>query len=229
MKRMGVILAILFLSGFTPLTLNPLQMTATLEAAMPDDGIFFRDDFTEELQPEWTWENEDPDKWTITDDGMLQIIGGHDSLIGHGREDNLLWHDLPEGDFVVSTHLIADPKENFQQAAIFLYEDAENFVAINHGFCGPCGGSGFYMEYKINSSFGAYKVMLDKTDVYLRLESKDNTISGYYATEPDKWTRLGRFGNYFQFKKVGLGVSNSGAVNYDLVGQYDWFEITTGL
>lgn len=156
---------------------------------------------------------------------MLQIIGMNDSLIGQGREDNLLWHDLPESDFVVTTHLIADPKVDFQQAAIFLYEDPENFVTINRGFCGPCGGSGFYMDYKINGDQGTYRISSSKTDVYLRLESKNKTISGFYATEPDKWTRLGRFGNFFQFKKVGLGVSNSGAVGFDLVGLYDWFEI----
>ncbi len=227
-----------FLSAFTPMATQirsesavgefsaTTQSTATPASKPLSDGVLFRDDFTEKLQPGWTWENENENKWSLTDDGMLQIIGDNDSLIGQGRQDNLLWYNLPEGDFVITTHLIADPKEDFQQAAIYLYEDPKNFVTINRGFCNPCGGSGFYMDYKLNGDQGTYRISSTKSDIYLRLESKNKTISGFYATELDKWTRLGRVGNFFQFKKVGLGVSNSGAVGFDLIGQYDWFEIT---
>ena len=64
------------------------------------------------------------------------------------------------------------------------------------------------MDYKISGVTGAYYSATDAEDVYLRLESKDDMITGYYAVQPDQWQRLGRFGNYFTFTRVGIGVSN---------------------
>jgi hypothetical protein len=197
--------------------------TATLLPA----GVLFRDDFAGELQPGWEWENENPERWSMTEDGWLKIIGDSDSLIGQSRQSNLLWYSLPEGDFVITAHLKTKPFENFHQSAIFIYEDPENYVTINRGYCDLClaGGNAFYMDYKIGGQWGSYRNAATAEDVYLRLESKGNTISGYYATVPDQWKRLGRFGNYFQFKKVGIGVSKAGAGNA-VIGLFDYFEIT---
>jgi hypothetical protein len=77
------------------------------------------------------------------------------------------------------------------------------------------------MEYKIGGAGGTYMIALQETDLYLRLESKDNVITASSATKPGQWQRLGRFGNYFLFKRVGLGVTNSDREsndNSDLVG-----------
>lgn len=204
----------------------PTETAKPTTTALPE-GVLFRDDFEGQLQPGWEWENENPANWIITDDGWLQIIGEGLALLGGEKQSNLLWYPLPSGDFAITVHLDAKPFENFHQATIYLYEDPENYVAINRGFCGPCvpGGGGFYMEYKISGDWGTYKVATDVSDVYLKLESVGNVISGYYATEPGQWQRLGRFGNYFQFKKVGIGVSNVHAANV-LVGLYDYFEIS---
>lgn len=192
-------------------------------------GQIFRDDFNGRLGPGWTWENEDPRTWMITPDGWLQIIGGDQSLLHDGTQRNLLWRDLPSGDFQVTVHLKAAPTADFQQATLYFYEDPSNYMAINRGYCSPCatGGNGVYMEYKIGGGQGSYNAAVTATDLYLRLASQAGVLSGYYALSPDDWTRLGRFGDYFAFKRVGLGVSNvdSRGVNADLVGQFDYFEI----
>jgi len=209
---------------------NIPEPTATLEpptlTPLPE-GVLFRDDFEGELQPGWEWENENPDRWNLTGDGWLEIIGEHDSLLGENHQNNLLWYPLPDGDFVISVHLKASPYENFQQATIYLYENAENFIALNRGYCDICstGGGGFYMEYKIGGKANAYQIATDAEDVYLRLESKGTILSGFYATEPDQWKRIGRFGDYFQFKKVGIGVTNVSSAN-DVIGLFDYFEIS---
>ena len=78
---------------------------------------------------------------------------------------------------------------------------------------------------KSDAPWGAYQKAIDADDVYLRLESKENILSGFYATEAGEWERLGRFGNYFQFSKVGIGVTNLGAEE-TLVGLFDFFEIS---
>ena len=81
------------------------------------------------------------------------------------------------------------------------------------------------MEYKIENQWGAYQKAIAADDVYLRLESKENILSGFYASEAGEWERLGRFGNYFQFCDVGIGVTNLGAEE-TLVGLFDFFEIS---
>jgi len=217
-----------------PSIITPTQTSAPLATAtaIPTNtplpkGVLFRDDFRGALQPGWKWENENPAKWTFTKDGWLQIIGEHDALLKENRQNNLLWYPLPVGDFIVTVHLKTQPFENFQQAAIFIYQDPDNYVTINRGYCALCstGGNGFYMDYKIGGSTGDYSAATNEEDVYMRLESRNKSIAGYYATDPDHWTPLGRFGNYFQFKKVGIGVSNVRSPD-DVVGLFDYFEIS---
>ena len=218
---------------FTPeatATFTP-EPTATIVPTTTSENQIFRDDFSGTLQPGWIWENENSDRWIITSDGWLQILGEDTALLYGQAQSNLLWRELPQGNFVITVHLKAIPVANFQQATIYLYEDSQNFVAINRGYCAPCKtrGNGVYMEYKIGGAGGVYIVALQETDLYLRLEFKTNVITGSFATKPDQWQRLGRFGNYFLFKRAGLGVTNGDAEsddNADLVGLFDYFEIT---
>lgn len=214
-----------------PPTESPPEPTPTIELTATPENQIFRDDFTGALQPGWTWENENPDRWTITDDGWLQIMGEDPSLLGGDAQSNLLWRDLPGGDFSITVHLKTQPLVNFQQATIYLYEDLENFVALNRGYCDLCvdGGNAYYFEFKIGGEWGTYNHPTDATDVYLRLTREGDVISGYYAEAPGQWERIGRYGgSYFDFKQVGIGVTNSdpNGVDGDLVGQFDYFEIT---
>jgi len=208
-----------------PPTLPPIPTETVKPSITPlPEGILFRDDFEGELQPGWEWQDENPAKWAFTDDGWLQIVGEWDTLLGDEKQNNMLWYPLPEGDFMITVHLKTKPFADFHQAGIFIYEDNENYITINRGYCGICGGNAFYMDYKISGTWGNYKAATEAEDVYLRLERKADMVSGYYAVEPDQWERLGRFGNYFKFTRVGLGVSNVHAAE-DVVGQFDWFEI----
>ena len=207
------------------------EPTPTIEPAATPENQLFRDDFTGELQPGWTWENEKPDLWTFTNEGWLQIIGEDNSLLAVEQQSNLLWRALPGGNFIITVHLKAQPIVNFQQATLYIYEDPENYIALNRGFCDLCldGGNAFFMEYKIGGAWGAYNKATDKTDVYIRLTRESDVVSGYYAYEPDQWERIGRFGGaYFDFTRVGLGVTNvdSEGRDADLVGQFDYIEIT---
>jgi hypothetical protein len=203
--------------------------TATIEPTATPEYLIFRDDFNGSVRPEWTWENENPERWTFSPDGWLQIIGEDPGLFTEERS-NVLWVDLPDSPFAIIVHLKAAPSDNYAQATIFMYENLDNFVEINRGFCSVCstGGNGVYMEYKINAQGDFYAIPFTETDLYLKLEDKDGVLSGYYGTEPDQWKRIGRFGNYFKFKRVGLGVTNADNAhnfNNDLVGLFDYFEI----
>lgn len=209
-------------------TVTPLPSPTALP-----EGILFRDDFEGTLQPGWEWYNEDPERWEFVEfagEKWLQLTGGQ------GRT-NFLLREAPQGSFMITAHIIADPSENFHQANIGVYEDFDNYIVLNIGFCGPCveGGEGFYMETFIeNNPFeNAYKIPRDPElkDVYLRLVvEQGGSITSYYATpsDPDNWIKLGAFGNYFDFLQVGIGAANfgeKGEVQEDIVALYDWFEI----
>ena len=217
----------------TPLPTEIPPPTETLEPTIlptnTPEGMLFRDDFNGVIAQGWTWQDEDPSRWNITEDGWLQITGEDAGLLAEGHQSNFLWRVLPGGDVEVTVHLMAAPIVNFQQATIYFYEDEDNYVAINRGFCDVCetGGDGIYMEYKINGNWGAYSVATDDTDLYLRLLIEDKIISGYYALEYGQWERLGRFGDYFNFTRVGIGVTNldGDGINADVVGSFDYIEI----
>jgi regulation of enolase protein 1 (concanavalin A-like superfamily) len=211
------------------------EPTATAEPTPLPEGLLFRDDFEGYLQPGWNWVNENPERWTFTQDGWLEIMGDNPAFYSKGAIgiSNFLSRDLPEGEFMITAHVKANPDENFQQAAIYIFEDQDNYVALNIGYCLPCStqGPGFFMETFIDNNPGenAYQIPRDPavTDVYLRLVNQGGSLTGYYAIEPGNWQRVGAFGNYFDFKLVGLGTTNSspGGIEHDIVSQFDYFEI----
>jgi hypothetical protein len=190
----------------------------------------FRDDFTEGLQAGWEWQNEDPSRWKITSEGWLQIVGEDDSVLAAGTQSNLLCRDAPSGDIQISVHVYADPNADFQQATLYLYQDGDNFVAINRGYCSPCdtGGNGIYMENKVAGNWTAYNLKNQDPDVFLRLIRRANAITGYYANEADEWNVLGEFDNPLEDPKICLGVTNADAegIDADLVGEFDYIEVT---
>jgi hypothetical protein len=218
-----------------PATLEPSE-TPTQEPTATPEGVLFRDDFSGELQTGWTWENENPSNWRFTEDGWLEITGEDGFMGGPNPQSNVLIRDLPAGEVMITVHLRADPVANFQQAAIWLWQDQNNFLDLNRGYCNPCSftkdtqqfGSGIYQDYHIPGLLGTFQALADQADVYLRIVIDQDAFTTYYALQPDQWTRLGRFDNLFTFSQIRLGVSNLDPFGIDanLVGAFDWIEIS---
>jgi hypothetical protein len=198
------------------------------------ENLIFRDDFSGSLQPGWYWENEDPEKWSFTDDGWLQITAEDPNLLKEGKQTNILWRNLPEGDFAIIVHLKAAPTADSQQAAIFVYQDADHYLALYRCFCSTDGAplQSIVAEHKLTEyDHGSGLAAYSDDDVYLKLEIKNNVINNYFAKPPGKWAGMMDWGNsksHVRFTKVGIGVSNGGSEareNAILVGQFDYFEI----
>lgn len=192
--------------------------------------LIFRDNFTFNLQNGWEWQHENPSRWEITPEGWLKITGEDQSLLANGAQSNLLCRDAPSGNYQVTTHIFAEPSEDFQQATLYLYQDGENFAAVNRGYCSQCetGGNGMFMEHKVAGNWEAFNVRTQDTDVYLRLSKQDNIITGYYAFEPEDWQSLGTVQSALDISKICLGVSNVDSVGVlgDLVGEFDFLEVS---
>jgi len=204
--------------------------------------VLFRDEFNAELAEGWQWGNEDPSRWKITDDGWLAITADNPTLkvpseiIG---QVNVLLREAPTGDIVYTTHIQANPSEEFQQAAIYLIKDGDNYVAINTEFCPGCnpqtGGYSINMEAVkenlplLEQPFIARDPQL--TDLYLRLvySSTENTITGFYATSPGEYQQAFVVENPAEFNLIALGATNAPGplgIQQDVVAMFDWVEIS---
>ena len=208
------------------------EPTATVALTATPETQIFRDDFDGSFQPGWTWEAEDSKKWSFVDIDGKQWL----QIIGNSGRSNVLTRDIPSGDFAIVAHIKADPRLNFHQANIFVFQDSSNYVVVNTGYCQPCpvGGYGYFMETvatggdALGHHYEAPRAA-DDTDVYLKIDVVDNVISGYFATTPGEWTRIGRFGNFFELNSIGLSATNSSPPSgtlEDIVAQFDFFEVT---
>jgi hypothetical protein len=198
-------------------------------------GLLFYDGFDGELSDEWMWQNEVPEKWSITDDGWLEIIAEDGAMLGdESIQTNVLLQKIPDAKrFEIKSHLIADTTSDFQQAAIFLIEDSDNFLVINRGHCSPCPtqGDGIYTDYQYDGQNGSFKaVMTDSDEVYFRIEYDRDSgyLTAFYAYEPEEWIQLRKIPIDLDYQMIGLGATNIDVQlnkDDDLVAKYDYFEV----
>lgn len=195
----------------------------------PPAGPAFRDDFTGSLQPGWTWQNENPSRWSISSDGWLEILGEDASVLSGAAQSNMLCRPAPRGDVQISARLSADPSADFQQATLFLFQDADNYVAINRGYCGPCASAGgaVFMESKTAGALTTSFAKTEDTDVFLRLAVSGQTVTASYALDAGAWQSLGSAGSSLAAPSICLGVSNAdkAGLSADLLGRFDYVEV----
>jgi hypothetical protein len=207
-----------------------------------DPGAAFRDDFENGIDPSWTWLNEDPGRWRITDDGRLELTAADPGLAGDSEEipqANVLLRPVPaDTDFAISGYVVVAPDENFEQAGIVLISDGDSFVNLAVGFCGPCGiGRAVYLEtpndgVPVLEGIQALPVPEGVTDVRLRLEHSPRNAStialaGFGAD--GAWERVGEIVRDFPpFETAALGAANQPGPESnddDLVALFAWFEV----
>ena len=176
------------------------------------------DDFNEALAPGWSWVDEDSTHWSLSAaPGALRIITQGQSLYNADKPKNLLLRDALAGDFEIMTKVTFDPQRDFQQAAILIYQDEDNFVLLNRGFCGVegCPGGGVFMENEMNGETlfdnPGPRAAVSLQMTWLRLQKAGTTYTGFYSADGQRWTELGRVENPLQPTKVGLTANNSNA------------------
>ncbi|MDK2982332.1 MAG: hypothetical protein PWQ55_2679 [Chloroflexota bacterium] len=216
-----------------PTEVPTIAPTATLEPTPTPQGRIFIEEFNGELQPGWTWNNEDPDNWRITDDGWLEIKASDESILHGNDQNNLLMRAAPaEGSFMIETLLHADTTSNFQQAAIFVVQDYSNFLNIARGYCSFCpqGGDGLYSDYVYQGEWGSVSgLSVAEDDYYLRIvvDRDQNQLVNYYSLDGENWVQQRMIPLNLEITQVGLGATNSDTANLDddLTALFDYFEV----
>jgi beta-xylosidase len=216
----------------TPTLIPSLTQPPPSPTASPTptpDPDFFRDEFDENLDSQWSWVREDPLNWSLgAVPGSLQITvaGGY---VDAQTNPNLLLRPAPEGNFQIQTQLTFRPANNFQFAGLIIYQDHSNFIQAGRGYCGSlgCMGEGLYMNYYKNGDvvkpdFGqTYRTI---NAILLRLSRQQNTYAFEVSTNGKVWFIVGSHTSDMAPRQVGL-VTGQRMRGTNLPAVFDYFEV----
>jgi serine/threonine protein kinase len=184
--------------------------TSAPPTELASSGEAFRDDFISQLSDGWMWLEEDPSKWSLSAvDGSLQILASDASFDGPYTPLNILLRDAPSGDFEVTTSVQFTPTSDYQFAGLVVFQDPKNVLQFGRAFCdvvNACVGDGVYFDnFEEGSVTGTNHATPVHGDlIYLRLERKGNTYTGYYSEDGENWITLGEHSRDFSTARVGL-------------------------
>lgn len=173
-----------------------LSLTALLLIIAPcfAGEIVFEDDFQDELGDGWTWRQEVPEHWRLSDQG-LQIRVKPGNMWGGDRDvDNILLRDAPEltdAPLEVAVTIDHQPTEQYEQADLVWFYDDHNMVKL-----GPERVDGqLSVVMGVMKDGGARTlaiIPLERTPVRVRLTVVGNEIRGEYQLhEEDEWRHAG--------------------------------------
>jgi virginiamycin B lyase len=209
-----------------------LPPTRAAPTATPRSNAW-TDDFHGALAAGWSWIDEDSTHWNLTEaPGMLRIVTQGESLYRAGKPRNLLLRDAPASDFEIMTKVTFDPRANFQQAAILIYQDEDNFVLLNRGFCdvGGCPGSAVFLDNMLNGKVDLAnhpQTAVSSQTTWLRLRKEGTQYIGFYSADGQTWEELGRVENPLTPSKVGLMANNANTAPSvpQIPADFDFFTI----
>ena len=220
-------------------TTTPTDVPPTLTPTMTPFPPF-RDDFSQLLEPGWTWVREARFNWNLVEKpGFLHIM--LDSHQSFEETENILLRYAPEGNFVIETRVLFTPYSNFQSAGLIVYQDDSNALFFRRAMCyipevpGVCVGNGLYFDnynkelgvpeagYSIGPNFAT--TTITPSEANLRLTREGRVYTAFYSSDGDNWITVGRHeSDLFPFS-VGLIASN--AFTQPANADFDYFTIET--
>jgi len=198
----------------------------------------FRDDFSQLLEPGWTWVREEVLNWNLLEKpGFLHIV--LDSHKSFEETENILLRHAPEGNFVITTRVLFTPYSNFQSAGLIVYQDDSNALFFRRAMCyipnapGICVGNGLYFDnyakesgnpaagYSVGSNFATKTI--NPSEALLRLTREGSVYTAFYSSDGENWITVGRHeSDLFPFY-VGLIASN--AFEHPANADFDYFTL----
>jgi beta-xylosidase len=202
----------------SPSTIPPSptpQATATVSAN-------FQDDFSDKLEPGWSWIKEENTIWDLTTKpGYLSIV------LQDQPAPNIIVRAITSENFQIITHVLFTPTSNFQIAGLLVYQDEETLAQFGRAFCdlqNGCVGNGIYFEGAQNKQYIGPNLAtetLKKDEAYLRLDKIGSLFTGYYSEDGNNWIVIGEHEFAMLSPKVGLIAGNSFVAG--TVAYFDYF------
>jgi beta-xylosidase len=151
------------------------------------------------LNPRWSWFNEDPSRWSlIASSGYIRIVGTTGDMwqsCGNPPK-NLLLQEAPTGDFQIWTKLSLHPTINYQSGGLLIFQDLDNYIKLDV-LWNNTTQNGESAEF-IREQHGAsswpwpwFNVNLSQP-AFLKITRSGNTYNGYYGSDGQQWRLVGR-------------------------------------
>ena len=210
-------------------TPTPTEIPPTIPLIPTTDANSFRDDFNENLDPQWIWVREDARNWSLTNiPGSLQINVSRGYIPAH-TNTNILLRPAPAGNFQIETQITFKPTDNFQFAGLIIYQSDSNFIQAGREYCNAvgCVGEGLYMDYYgkgvvVKPDFGPTPKEIDL--ILLRLNRRGNTYTFEASTDGKVWFIIGSHTSDMDPLQIGLTTGQRLKGN-SLSATFDYFEV----
>ena len=226
MKVKSVLIPLLLMIAIFLVSILTLPVSADLELeSITALNYVWQDDFDSTvLDPDWSWVREDSDHWSLTDNpGYLQITTQTGGVGGWANDQqNLLLTSAPSGDFQITTKVTINPSQNFQYAAIQVYQDDDNYVQINRAYA---NGDTVNFDLEIDGYPTNIQVAVPDTTLYLQIRREGNSYMGYYSTDGSTYNLVGEHIANLDYAAVGLGAANNTDGLPEIPADFDFFKI----
>ncbi len=214
---LGILLLLIGLLAFPPHGPRPSA------AAVYD--YFWRDDFASStLHPLWSWVREDASHWSLTENpDFLRITTQTGGIVGGSNDQqNILVTDAPSGDFQMTTKVTIDPSENFQHAAILVYQDDDNYIELNRAYA---FGNNVNFDKEIGGVILNTQTAETATTLWLRIVREQHTYSAFTSTDGISWTPVGQYTALLTNAKIGLAAASGPAGVAEIPADFEYFEL----
>jgi regulation of enolase protein 1 (concanavalin A-like superfamily) len=168
--------------------------------------------------------NESRPGWNVAD-GWL-TVKTQDGDVFEERTDlsNLFLQYAPDDDFTITTRVGFTPRENYQHASLYVWQDHNNYAKL-----ALCHDEGLRLE-AAREVGGKYEKKLTnaKDERFLRIRKTGDKLTFHVSPDGKAWRQLdATFDVKFHDIKVGIAAGAPGSADQP-EAKFDFFHIETG-
>jgi hypothetical protein len=175
------------------------------------------------LDGRWEWVREDNSLWSLTaNPGNMQIISSGELYTTVNDQKNVLLTSAPNGDYRITTRVQASPTENIHGAAIYVYQDDDNYIELTRIYS---NGQNVELRIEIGGVIQSFPVSVTQNDILLRIVNEGDVYYGWFSEDNGTtWNFVEQFGVAFSNPRVGLG-AKMGVTTTPLTADFDWIHL----
>ncbi|MEJ2598181.1 MAG: DUF1349 domain-containing protein [Anaerolineales bacterium] len=170
----------------------------------------------------WTWMREDSNLWSLTaNPGNMQITSSGSLFQTSNNQKNILLTSAPDGDYRITTRVQVSPSENYNGAALYVYQDDDNYIELTRIYS---DGPNVALRTEVGGVTLSSYVSVTQDDILLRIIKEGNVYYAWFSEDHGStWHYLDQFSANFTNPKVGLGV-RMGPSTTPLTADFDFIQ-----
>jgi len=224
-----IVLTLIFkLTAFVPGVPSTIQPTTNPTATSPTTGCAgtTNDNFSDSLQPVWTWTDPGGNATKSVSQGFLNITvpDGNDLAPSTNYNAPRLLQPINSTSFSAET-LVKIPSnftEGYQGAGLLFWQDTQNFLRLERGT------GGIIFDQNLNGNYTHLATGLSTTtalQVELHLQRNSNAWTAFWREPGQTWQQVGTATVTLSPLSIGLtAIANYGVSTVS--AQYDYFRVT---